>query len=46
MSEVHLTDPQAHDLTLRLKALATAVLTCRRLVHSLLDPILEAVDPH
>jgi hypothetical protein len=46
LSEVHLTDRQAHDLTLRLKALAITVLTYRRLGHSLLDPILEAVDPH
>jgi hypothetical protein len=46
LSKVHLTDRQAHDLELRLKALLSTVLTHRRLGHSLLDPILEAVDPH
>ena len=46
LSKVHLTARQAHDLELRLKALAHIVLTCRRLGHSLLVPILEAVDPH
>jgi hypothetical protein len=46
LSKVHLTGRQAHDLEVRLKALRPAVLTHRRLGHSLLDPILEAVDPH
>jgi hypothetical protein len=46
LSKVDLTDWQAHVLDLRLKALSTKVLTCQWLGHSLLDPILEAVDPH
>jgi hypothetical protein len=46
LSEVDLTDRQAHDLDLRLKALPEIVLTHRWLGHSLLDPILKAVDPH
>jgi hypothetical protein len=46
LSEVHLTDRQAHDLDLRLKAQPNRVLTHRRLGHSLLDPILKAVDTH
>jgi hypothetical protein len=46
LSTVDLTDWQAHDLGLRLKALRATVLTCQWLGHSLLDAILEAVDPH
>jgi hypothetical protein len=46
LSEVDLTVRQAHDLDVRLEALETRVLTCRRLGHSLTDPILEAVDHH
>ena len=41
-----LTDRQAHDLGRSLRALRAIVLTHRRLGHSLLDPILKAVDPH
>jgi hypothetical protein len=46
LSEVDLTDRQAHDLGVGLEALRLTVLTHRRLGHSLLDPILHAVDPH
>ena len=46
MSKVDLTDQQAHDLDLRLRALPDIVLTCRRLGHSLTDQIRSAVDPH
>jgi len=46
LSKVDLTDRQAHDLDLRLRALRTRVLTCRWLGHSLTDWIHQAVDPH
>ena len=46
LSEVDLTDRQVHDLGVGLKALPDTVLTCWWLGHSLLDPILKAVDPH
>jgi hypothetical protein len=42
----NLTDQQAHDLELRLKARRSSVLTCRRLGDSLTRTADEVVDPH
>jgi len=44
--QVDLTDQQAHDLGVELKALPETVLTCWWLGHSLSDRFREAVDPH
>jgi hypothetical protein len=42
----NLTDQQGHDLTLRLKAWLSTVLTCRRLGDQSLPSLGEVVDPH
>ncbi len=44
--QVNLTDWEAHDLALGLDALASAVLTYRRLETSLTRLSTEVVDPH
>ncbi len=44
--QVHLTDRQAHDLAVELKALRKRVLTCQRLGTSLTHPLDQVVDPH
>ncbi len=44
--QVDLTNWQAHDLGLELKALRNRVLTCQRLGTSLTHSLTEVVDPH
>jgi hypothetical protein len=46
LSKVDLTDRQAHDLDVRLKAQPVMVLTCQWFGHSFTDRIRSAVDPH